>query len=710
MDPISAVGLVESSLGLALQFGSAAKALNDVASRYKNARLAIKSLAQNLDILQLTWTQIGHWFEAYAKDGTMGDNESVKRVQGFLETGTLVMEALEEDMRPYDAENLNFTQRSKLIWNENTLQGHQIRIRDQALSMSLFLQAVRLPTQQARANLLRKSEDQFRKSDESAYSVDSIIPSQLSISTGRRHSLDSSSQGSIEYRPMSFENTLFMSRVYMRNSKNMMIKKIFRVGAQSKVGVRDITQQVPDWETIRNDLDADSLLHSSEEVSIEDNETIRSYNYHENGSRRPQEVNNSSVPAQNLAVELVQACERGDILRVTTVLAHGARIDEEIVTKKWRLLHFAARSGQGSMVRFLIDRGAQVDAKDRDGIQPVHLASESGSMAVLKALFQAGAAVDCSDERGFQPLHYASMTPNRFDVIKYLLREGADIEAKASNGYRPLSLACTSDTTNLCTLIELGAKMDYKDGSESALETAIKRDSKWALEVLLKHGADPNCQKDDGRTILHILVRTGYLADFESPNRVEICQSLLNNGADVELADNAGNRILHYLADSYSERLADTVLIEQLAKLVLDQGADVDTTNLNGLSPLYLAIRGGNRQLIRQLVTSGASRLMQTESALAWLQVMSLPEPQTPRYTVKIWHRYIEGEWKLPTPCVELSVDEHGLFTKPAMDAVCEALWLEKPKDQFGQMLLAPEMLLRLRTRGIYPSNPPLLL
>lgn len=211
MDPISAVGLVESSLGLALQFGSAAKALSDVAGKYKNAKLAIKSLGQNLDILQLTWTRIGHWLEAYTEDGIMSDNESAKRVQGFLETGTLVMEALEEDMRPYDAKNLNFTQRSKLIWNENTLQGHQIRIRDQALSMSLFLQAVQLPTPQARANLLRKSEDQFRKSDESAYSVDSIIPSQLSTFTGRRHSLDNSSQGSTEYRPLSFEKKLFMS-------------------------------------------------------------------------------------------------------------------------------------------------------------------------------------------------------------------------------------------------------------------------------------------------------------------------------------------------------------------------------------------------------------------------------------------------------------------------------------------------------------------
>ena len=144
MDPISIAGIVESSLGLGLQLGNAAKSLNDVAGKYKNAKLTIKSLAQNLEILQLTWTQIGRWFETCTEDGSLYDENLVEQVKGFLEAGTLVMEALAKDLLAYDIENLNFAQRSKLIWNENKIQGHQVRIRDQTLSMSLFLQAVKL--------------------------------------------------------------------------------------------------------------------------------------------------------------------------------------------------------------------------------------------------------------------------------------------------------------------------------------------------------------------------------------------------------------------------------------------------------------------------------------------------------------------------------------------------------------------------------------
>ena len=65
-------------------------------------------------------------------------------MEGFLETGNLVIEALQHDFQAYNVDHLSFSKRSKLIWNETNLQGHKSRIQDQALSMSLFLQAVNL--------------------------------------------------------------------------------------------------------------------------------------------------------------------------------------------------------------------------------------------------------------------------------------------------------------------------------------------------------------------------------------------------------------------------------------------------------------------------------------------------------------------------------------------------------------------------------------
>ena len=142
MEPVTIVGLVEGSISLAIQCGSVAKSLNSLAGQYKHANLTISTMVQNLDIMQLTWDRIGAWSKNYMP--TDDDDGFTQRLRRFLETGSLVLDALEEDLRSYDVSNVTFTQRSRLVWNESVLQGHQNRIRDQAQSMSLLLQAIQL--------------------------------------------------------------------------------------------------------------------------------------------------------------------------------------------------------------------------------------------------------------------------------------------------------------------------------------------------------------------------------------------------------------------------------------------------------------------------------------------------------------------------------------------------------------------------------------
>lgn len=141
MDPVTVIGLVEGSISLAVQCGSVAKSLNNIAGQYNHAKLTLSTMVQNLEIMQFAWDRIAVWSEDHGST----DNEGLKgRLERFLETGFLVLKALEEDLRSYDASKMTFHQRSRLMWNEGTLQAHQTRIRDQAQSMSLLLQAIQL--------------------------------------------------------------------------------------------------------------------------------------------------------------------------------------------------------------------------------------------------------------------------------------------------------------------------------------------------------------------------------------------------------------------------------------------------------------------------------------------------------------------------------------------------------------------------------------
>ena len=144
MDPATIVGLVSSAVALATICGSAAKELNTLVSKYKNAKLAILSMVQGLDIMQLAWSKIGKWAQNQTPYELLEEDDFIGRLRRSLETGSLVLDGLKEELLIYKPLNMGLTQRTKVVWNEGTLRSHQERIRDQASSMTLLLQAIHL--------------------------------------------------------------------------------------------------------------------------------------------------------------------------------------------------------------------------------------------------------------------------------------------------------------------------------------------------------------------------------------------------------------------------------------------------------------------------------------------------------------------------------------------------------------------------------------
>ena len=144
MDPISIVSIIESSVSLALQCGSSAKRLNELASQYKNAKLAVVSMSQNLNTMELAWGRIIEWSKDVQYEQGIFDIQFWQRLGGALVAGTAVLEALENDLSKYKTTKLTFSRRSRLIWNQTLFEAHQNRIRDQASSMTLLLSAIKL--------------------------------------------------------------------------------------------------------------------------------------------------------------------------------------------------------------------------------------------------------------------------------------------------------------------------------------------------------------------------------------------------------------------------------------------------------------------------------------------------------------------------------------------------------------------------------------
>lgn len=109
-------------------------------------------------------------------------------------------------------------------------------------------------------------------------------------------------------------------------------------------------------------------------------------------------------------------------------------------------LHMAAAAFRSDIAQALIDRGADLAARNRRGAQPLHYAADAhhwdpdAQAATISCLIAAGADPNATDKSGVAPLHRAVRT-RCAAAVEALLAGGADPLRKNGNGSTPLHLA-----------------------------------------------------------------------------------------------------------------------------------------------------------------------------------------------------------------------------------------------------------------------------
>ena len=105
-------------------------------------------------------------------------------------------------------------------------------------------------------------------------------------------------------------------------------------------------------------------------------------------------------------------------------------------------------------VKTLIDAGADVNAKDKDGETPLCYQT---NVKVVKALIDAGADVNAKDKDGKTPLMKAILLSN-VDVVKTLIDAGADVNAKDKDGKTALEMAESLKLTKMADFLRSSTK------------------------------------------------------------------------------------------------------------------------------------------------------------------------------------------------------------------------------------------------------------
>jgi ankyrin repeat protein len=102
-------------------------------------------------------------------------------------------------------------------------------------------------------------------------------------------------------------------------------------------------------------------------------------------------------------------------------------------------IHKAAEDGNIEAVKQHLAAGRDVNAK-RYGWTPLHIAVFKGHKEIAELLIDKDADVNAKNWEGGTPLHYAALT-GRKEIAELLIDNGADVNAKDDDGDTPLDLA-----------------------------------------------------------------------------------------------------------------------------------------------------------------------------------------------------------------------------------------------------------------------------
>jgi ankyrin repeat protein len=312
----------------------------------------------------------------------------------------------------------------------------------------------------------------------------------------------------------------------------------------------------------------------------------------------------SEVPFAPAAVDvpsspLAEAAARGDMEAVRARLDEG-NVDVDAPDRDGTpALHWVVRAGDVEMAERLIAAGADVNAASRFGLAALHVAIEQGDVAMTRRLLEHGADVAQPDGAREPPLMIAARIGEPA-VVAVLLEHDAEVDARdPSFGQTPLMVAVQSGHLEVAKLLlERGAAVDAKTAPATPPRFVPPSESPPGLSKGVgiiragwPEGRGKRFPAAGSKTPLLYAARAGDLA---------LTRLLVENGADIELADGNGvtpliesilnASIFRVNREGHSDHL-------RVAELLLDAGANVNAMDWYGETPLWAAVDLRNLEL-----------------------------------------------------------------------------------------------------------------
>lgn len=257
-------------------------------------------------------------------------------------------------------------------------------------------------------------------------------------------------------------------------------------------------------------------------------------------------------------------------------------------------LHWAAYRGNIEVVKYLLDKGSNINQTDDKGATPLEFAASAGQAnpALYELLFKAGVDPNQKYKNGANVLLLAIGSDNDLQLATYLDTKGLTLSSTDNLGNTAFNYAAKNG--NMQLLKKLHDKGIKYDGRALVMASQGTRSSTTPMAtyryLVEKLNINPNSVGDDRENVLHNLVKKS--------NQNESIAYFLAKGVDVNHQDRNGNTVLMNAMRGPVE----------VVEMFIPNVKDLNITNNKGLSALSYAVENGSADMVDYLLSKGEAK------------------------------------------------------------------------------------------------------
>ena len=287
------------------------------------------------------------------------------------------------------------------------------------------------------------------------------------------------------------------------------------------------------------------------------------------------------------ALLLASEFHHKEIIKI--LLEHNADVNFKNYLNKTALEYVANNDNNFDIAVEFINRGADVNAVDNENATPLMYAASSNAKKILNLLIEHNADINIQTKSGYTALILAAMH-NHINIVKILIKNKADVFARDGYGRRCLYYADENWNAEMYEIFKKYHDDEYKKSTQFIFDVLYSKTDE--INKYISEGGDINFQDDNGLTALTVV------------EKIEIAKILLDNNADINKKGRDG-----YTPLMMAVRRDNINLVE----FFIENNADLNMYDPEGNTALIVAAQNHKYDIFELLLKNGADSSINSE-------------------------------------------------------------------------------------------------